>query len=366
MSLSEYAASALDTESSIGSLPSAIPMEEDPETNRETVPKEQIYLPESPTLAKRKSATSPPNIHIAPAYSGEISNSSRDANLKTKKESKVDMMKRIFKFSSLKARSNDSLPGSPSGSGANTPSEQPSSVSSLQSITDNPGEIDVKNYGPKKAHSLLRKLSNAIVLGAGGRRKSRLSQVSSAMPEFDIDPIIARLKLNIQDELRDKCSVTVDEILYICREARALTMLQPILLEMNAPINICGDIHGQFTDLLTLFELCGDPADTNYLFLGDYVDRGKQSLETILLLMCYKIKYPETFFLLRGNHECASINRGNLLMLASPNRALSNRYFIVYGFYDECKRRSKLKVWKMFTDYFDVLPLAAIISGIYL
>lgn len=147
---------------------------------------------------------------------------------------------------------------------------------------------------------------------------------------------------------REKLPLTTQEIKFILAKSRSIFMDQPTLLKLSPPVKIVGDIHGQFHDLIRIFNSCGYPPYTNYLFLGDYVDRGHRSLETILLLLCYKIKYPENFFMLRGNHESANITK-------------------IYGFYDECKRRLPLisgshKLWKNFVDVFNTLPLAATIN----
>ncbi|KAI9354036.1 Metallo-dependent phosphatase-like protein [Pilaira anomala] len=162
----------------------------------------------------------------------------------------------------------------------------------------------------------------------------------------DIDSCIDRLIKagSHRNNIGRHVCITQPEMIAICRYAYDIFLGQPTLLELNPGVKIVGDIHGQFYDLIRLFQMSGFPPSSNYLFLGDYVDRGMYSLETILLLLCFKIKFPENFFLLRGNHECADVTR-------------------VYGFYDECKRRSSVKIWKHFVDVFNTMPIAGLIGN---
>ena len=159
----------------------------------------------------------------------------------------------------------------------------------------------------------------------------------------DIESIIEKL-LSVKGNKPGKTvDLKEDEIKYLIEKSTSIIKEQKMLLELEAPIKVCGDIHGQYYDLLRIFEHCGYPGDSSYLFLGDYVDRGKQSLETVCLLMAYKIKYPTKMYLLRGNHESSITNR-------------------IYGFYDECRRRYNVRLWKNFTDLFNYLPVAALID----
>lgn len=137
--------------------------------------------------------------------------------------------------------------------------------------------------------------------------------------------------------------LTEDMIAGIVEKAQDIITTQPVFLQLSGPVKIVSDIHGQYKDLLRFLDMADHPPRSNYLFLGDYVDRGKQSIESICLLFAYKIKFPESVFLLRGNHECETITK-------------------IYGFYDECQRRYSIGLWKKFVSAFNMLPVAALIE----
>jgi len=185
-------------------------------------------------------------------------------------------------------------------------------------------------------------------LGKAGMRRSNAGTVNArpgmqemAVDLLDVDAIIADLLVTSGGRRKTQLP-SEKQVILLLRAARLSILAQPMLLELEAPLNILGDIHGQFSDLLHYFEM-GKVEESSYLFLGDYVDRGKQSLEVMILLLALKVKRPENMFLLRGNHECASITR-------------------IYGFYDECKRRFNIKLWKLFCDVFNCFPAAAVID----
>eukprot|EP00924_Labyrinthula_sp_SR-Ha-C_P002611 maker-scaffold_13-snap-gene-1.52-mRNA-1 protein AED:0.06 eAED:0.06 QI:137/1/1/1/1/1/5/433/320 len=127
--------------------------------------------------------------------------------------------------------------------------------------------------------------------------------------------------------------------------ARHILLRESNVSQVPAPVTICGDIHGQFYDLKELFRIGGEVPDSNYLFLGDYVDRGHYSLEVVTLLVALKVRYPKRIFIIRGNHESRQITQ-------------------VYGFYDEClKKYNNANVWRAFTDLFDHLPVTALVAN---
>ena len=153
----------------------------------------------------------------------------------------------------------------------------------------------------------------------------------------DVDAII--------EKLRKFKLPTEQEIKGLCDKAREILDTLDNVAQLDCPITVCGDIHGQFEDLLEIFDVGGEVPETNYIFLGDFVDRGYNSVETFIFLLTLKIKYPNRITLLRGNHESRQITQA-------------------YGFYEECQRKyGSVNVWRMCTDIFDLFQLAAVIEN---
>lgn len=124
----------------------------------------------------------------------------------------------------------------------------------------------------------------------------------------------------IIDNLKSFKSITQKQVKFIVQKAKEIFSNETNTQFVQAPVTICGDVHGQLHDLIELFTIGGEPPYTNYLFLGDYVDRGYYSVETVCLLLAFKVRYPNRITLTRGNHE-------------------SRRITQVYGFYEECNKK---------------------------
>ncbi|KAH8501861.1 hypothetical protein H0E87_016582 [Populus deltoides] len=154
---------------------------------------------------------------------------------------------------------------------------------------------------------------------------------------MDLDQWIAKVK--------EGQHLLEDELQLLCEYVKEILIEESNVQPVNSPVTVCGDIHGQFHDLMKLFQTGGHVPETNYIFMGDFVDRGYNSLEVFTILLLLKARYPANITLLRGNHESRQLTQ-------------------VYGFYDECQRKyGNANAWRYCTDVFDYLTLSAIIDG---
>lgn len=138
--------------------------------------------------------------------------------------------------------------------------------------------------------------------------------------------------------------VSLADAEWLCNKIRPMLLIEPTLLEISGPLHVVGDIHGQINDLVHIFKAVGLPPYAKWLFLGDYVDRGKYSVEVICLLFALKIKYPYQIYLIRGNHETRDMTE-------------------IFGFEKECREKLSHTIWPLFCTTFDALPLAAVINN---
>jgi len=151
----------------------------------------------------------------------------------------------------------------------------------------------------------------------------------------------------LRSHLAREGKVRKEVCLELIKKVSDITSTEPNLLRLKDPITVVGDIHGQFFDMLKLLDVGGDPDTTQYLFLGDYVDRGSFSIEVMLLIYALKLNHPDRIWLLRGNHECRQMTA-------------------FFNFRDECEYKHDLTVYFAFMESFDTLPVAAVINGKFL
>lgn len=178
------------------------------------------------------------------------------------------------------------------------------------------------------------------------------SYAGPRMPDGPGDSITVEFVVAMMAWFRDQKTIHIKYVWKILRGCLALFKALPTLVDVpldasnpNAQITVCGDTHGQFYDVLRLFELNGVPSPSNpYLFNGDFVDRGSFSTEVVITFLAFKLLYPNAFFMSRGNHETVAMNR-------------------MYGFEGEVRHKYDSRLMDAFTEVFNVLPLAHVVAG---
>lgn len=216
-------------------------------------------------------------------------------------------------------------------------------------------EPTVRRVGIETLGEESRKVTNrlgGLVPVIPSEKRSIVSEICKKVFDMILQPLTWRPPSNV-----DLFFISSFELCQLCLAVLDVLKSQPMVLEIRAPVKVFGDVHGQYPDLMRLFAQYGSPSETqgdidavDYLFLGDFVDRGSFSLETVVLLFALKCKYPQQVHLIRGNHEDATINA-------------------LYGFKDECRRRlredpdSPNSVYVLINNVFEYLPCGAVIDG---
>ena len=259
-------------------------------------------------------------------------NKNENAEESTKEDNKKENEKKENEIKENKKESHDceDIDTSTKKNDDNNNDEEENEINTKSKINDNKEE-DEKEINEKNENN------NNIINDEEGEKEEDGNE------NDDISKIIKKLKKARKGSTCQELTIREGECDYVVDKAYEILKKEDSMLKISAPLYICGDIHGQYYDLLRVFDILDYPPKSTFLFLGDYVDRGKQSLECLLLLLCLKIKYPSKIFLLRGNHESEALNK-------------------IYGFYDECKRRISIKSFKKITNLFNILPITALID----
>jgi diadenosine tetraphosphatase ApaH/serine/threonine PP2A family protein phosphatase len=262
-------------------------------------------------------------------------------------------------FSGLSSRSNSI---SSVMSGANTPNMSISAVDKSATEKTRAGSSAVQSE--VKAKSKFQPDDEiTVILPKHQRELLKKNTLGNDISNYFIDHLL-RPKTYVNLAPDAEFPFRSEEIIELCNQAQSIIENQPMLISVEAPAKIFGDIHGQYSDLMRFFDLWGAPCNPeegktnvednyNYVFLGDYVDRGNHSLETICLLLALKVKFPNKIVLLRGNHEDRWINQS-------------------FGFFDECENRLQENpdlpesVFNRINNLFEYFPLGAVIEELIL